>query len=76
MNTVTLPKIEYLNMHKTQKELKQRLNLVEKALIDFTKDEIGSAYAIKLNKISIGMDKGKGLKFENEKEVKNYLSNF
>lgn len=75
MNTIILPKTEYLNMHKTQKELKQRLNLVEKALIDFTKDEISLSYAVKLNKISDNIDNGKGLKFESEKEVKNYLNN-
>ncbi|HBB57019.1 TPA: hypothetical protein DEW47_02935 [Patescibacteria group bacterium] len=73
MNTITLPKIEYLNMHKAQKELKQRLDLMEKILMDFTKDEIISAYANKLKKISADMDKGVGIKFDNAQKVKNYL---
>lgn len=75
MNTITLPKIEYLNIHRTQKELKQRLDLVEKTLIDFAKDEISLSYAVKLNKISDNMDNGRGLKFENDKDVKNHLNN-
>ena len=75
MNMITLPKIEYLNMHKTQKELKQRLDCVEKMLMDFTKDEVVSARANKLNKISSSMDKGVGAKFANAQEVKNYLNN-
>lgn len=75
MNTITLPKTEYLNMHKTQKELKQRLDLMEKMLMDFTKDEVISARVNKLNKISADMDKGIGAKFANAREVKNYLNN-
>lgn len=74
MNTITLPKIEYLNMHKTQKELKQRLDLVEKTLIDFAKDEISLSYAVKLNKISDNMNNGRGIKFESDKDIKNHLS--
>ena len=42
MNMITLPKIGYLNMHKTQKELKQRTRLCGKMLMDFTKDEVVS----------------------------------
>lgn len=75
MNTITLPKIEYLNMYKAQKELKQRLDSMEKMLIDFAKDEISSARAIKLNKISANMDNGAGVKFVSAREVKNYLNN-
>ena len=75
MNTIIMPKIEYLNMHKTQKELKQRLDCVEKMLMDFTKDEVISARANKLNKISDDMDKGIGAKFVNAQEVKNFLNN-
>src|SRR4030067_3561840 len=52
IRAITLSKTEYLNMHKAQKELKQRLDLMEKILMDFTKDEIISAYANKLKKIS------------------------
>jgi len=73
MNTITLPKIEYLNMHKAQKELRQRLDLMEKKLMDFAKDEVVSAYVNKLNKISANMDKGIGIKFDNAQKVKNYL---
>lgn len=75
MNTIIVSKIEYLNMHKTQKELKQRLDCVEKMLMDFTKDEVISARANKLNKISDDMDKGIGAKFVNAQEVKNFLNN-
>lgn len=62
-------------MHKTQKELKQRLDLMEKMLSDFTKDKVISARVNKLNKISTDMDKGIGAKFANAREVKNYLNN-
>ena len=44
--------------------------------MDFTKDEVVSARANKLNKISSSMDKGVGgAKFANAHEVKNYLNN-
>ena len=62
-------------MHKTQKELKQRLDSMEKMFMDFTKDEVVSARANKLNKISDDMDKGIGAKFANAQEVKNFLNN-
>ena len=62
-------------MHKTQKELKQRLDLMEKKLMDFAKDEVVSTYAIKLNKISADMDNGVGVRFADASEVKNYLEN-
>ena len=62
-------------MHKTQKELKQRLDSMEKMFMDFTKDEVVSARANKLNKISDDMDKGIGAKFVNAQEVKNFLNN-
>ena len=75
MSTIILSKIEYLNMHKTQKELKQRLDSMEKMFMDFTKDEVVSARANKLNKISDDMDKGIGAKFVNAQEVKNFLNN-
>jgi len=75
MNTIIVSKIEYLNMHKTQKELKQRLDSMEKMLTDFTEDEVVSARANKLNKISDDMDKGIGAKFVNAQEVKNFLNN-
>ena len=46
MNTIIVSKIEYLNMHKTQKELEERLDCVEKMLMDFTKDEVISSAQI------------------------------
>ena len=72
---ITLPKIEYLNMYKNQKELKQRLDLIEKMIIDVAKDEVDLLYANKLKKISVDMDNGRGIKFAGIQKVKNHLNN-
>ena len=72
---ITLPKIEYLNMHKNQKELKQRLDLMEKMLVDVAKDEVNLLYANKLKKISVDMDNGMGIEFTGVQKVKNHLNN-
>ena len=72
---ITLPKIEYLNMYKNQKELKQRLDFIEKMIIDVAKDEVNLLYANKLKKISVDMDNGRGIKFTSIQKVKNHLNN-
>lgn len=74
MNTITLSKTKYLDIHNSQKKLTQKVNLMQKILMDLTEDNVCPEYADKLNKISGSMDKGKGIKFANAREVEKYLN--
>lgn len=73
MSTITLSKTKYLDIHNSQKRLTQKVNLMQKMLLDLTEDEVRPGYADKLNKISADMDKGKGIKFASARDVKKYL---
>lgn len=74
MNTITLSKTKYLNIYNSQKKLTEKVNLMQKILLDLTEDSVRPEYADKLNKISADMDKGKGIKFANARDVEKYLN--
>lgn len=75
MNTITLSKTKYLDIHNSQKRLTEKVNLMQKILLDLTEDSICPKYADKLNKISVDMDKGEGIKFANARDAEKYLNN-
>jgi hypothetical protein len=74
MNTITLSKTKYLDIQNSQEKLTQKVNLMQKILLDLAKDNVRPKYADKLNKISADMDKGKGIKFYDARDVEKYLN--
>ncbi len=73
MNTVRISRIEYLNILKTQKELSFKVAAIESIISDSFLDEVSQKYAMKLERISTEMDKGKGKRFSNVQDMKKYL---
>ena len=73
MNTVSIPRIEYQNILKTQKELRSKVAVIENIISDSLLDEVSQKYAKKLERISSEMDKGKGVRFSSVREMKRYL---
>ncbi|MBT3282776.1 hypothetical protein HN375_01295 [bacterium] len=74
MNTITLSKTKYLNIQDSQKKLMQKVELMQKMLLELAEDNVRPKYADKLNKISADMDKGKGVKFANARDMEKYLN--
>ncbi|MBT4894749.1 hypothetical protein HON59_01655 [bacterium] len=74
MNTITLSKTKYLNIQDSQKKLMQKVELMQKMLLELAEDNVLPKYADKLNKISADMDKGKGVKFANARDMEKYLN--
>ena len=74
MNTITLSKTKYLNIQDSQKKLMQNVELMQKMLLELAEDNVRPKYADKLNKISADMDKGKGVKFANARDMEKYLN--
>lgn len=75
MTTITIPKSEYETMIKGQKTILSRLDFLQKLFIETSKDEIDPLVLSKLEKISSGLDKGKGKRFSSSASFNNYLKN-
>jgi len=52
----------------------QKVELMQKMLLELAEDNVRPKYADKLNKISADMDKGKGVKFANARDMEKYLN--
>ena len=74
MTTITIPKTEYKEIIKTQEKLSQKLDLIQRMIIELIRDEINSQYSKKINRLSQEIDQGKGIKFSNLREMKKYLN--
>ncbi len=73
MNTVTIPRIEYLGILKTQKELSFKVAAIESIISNSLLDEVSQKYAKKLEHLSTEMDKGKGVRFSSVQDMRKYL---
>ncbi|MEK7502950.1 MAG: hypothetical protein AAB556_00715 [Patescibacteria group bacterium] len=74
MTTATLQR-EINEVKKTQKRLELELNTIKKIIDEHAFEEIRPEYLKKLDKISAEINKGKGIKFSSQKELKNYFKN-
>ncbi len=75
MTTITIPKSEYTKIIKTQNELKKRVDFLQKKFEEEILDEVTPNYVRKLERISAGMNKGKGVKFSSASDMRKYLDN-
>ena len=73
MNTVTLPKNEYMQILETQEKLKEDLARLENAVSFIAQDEVSPTYLKRLEKISRGLDVGKGKRFSSVSAVRKYF---
>ena len=73
MNTMTIPLKEYRQSIQMQKTILYRLDLLQKAVVENSKDEVSSEYIKRLEKISLNLDAGKGKKFSSTSSFRNYL---
>lgn len=75
MNTVVIPKTEYLKIIKTQESLKKKVNMLQKMVEEEIQEEVRPEYIKKLDRLDAEMDKGKGTRFLSAEEAKEYLKN-
>lgn len=75
MNTITIPKSEYLKIVKTQEELQEKVGMLQRTLEIVARDEFKPAYIKKLDNISASFDRGRGVRFLDSKNAKRYLKN-
>ena len=73
MNTITLPKNQYIRILDTQEKLRGDLTRLEKIVSFIVHDELSPEYIIKLSKIEKGLSAGKGIKFKNKSGIKNFF---
>jgi hypothetical protein len=74
MNTITLPKNQYMQLLSTQEKLRGDLTRLEKIVSFFTQDELSPKYIAKLSRIEKGLSLGRGVKFKNKSEVKEFFN--
>lgn len=75
MTTITIPKTEYMKIVKTQEELKNKVNLLQKMFQNEICEEIRPEYIKKLERLDREIDKGKCVRFTSVSEMKKYLHN-
>ena len=76
MSTVAIPKKEYNQILKTQKNLSSQVSDLKKIIIgSVLNDELNTRTIKKLEKISKNIDKGEGKRFNTTTSVKTYLRN-
>ena len=73
MNTMTIPTKEYKQSIQMQKTILQRLDVLQKAVLESSRDEVSPEYIKKLEKISLGLDAGKGKKFSSISSLRKYF---
>jgi hypothetical protein len=73
MTTITIPKKEYQDVIRGQRDILSRLDFLQKVVIETSRDEIDPRVILRLEKISSNLDKGKGKRFSSITSFKNYL---
>lgn len=73
MNTITIPRSEYLKIVKSQEKLSEKVDKLQRTLEVVMQDEFKPEYAKKLDRISASFDRGKGVRFLDSKNAKRYL---
>lgn len=72
MTTATIEK-ELHKVVETQKKFEVELSMLKKAIDEHAFEEVRPEYLKKLNRISAEMKKGKGIRFNSAKELRNYF---
>jgi hypothetical protein len=75
MTTITIPIKEYKQSIQIQKSILSRLDLLQKAVFENSKDEISPSVIKHFEKISLDLDNNKGKNFNSISSFKNYLRN-
>ena len=73
MNTVTLPKNQYMQILNTQEKLRGDLTRLQTIVSYIAQDELTPKYIKRLSKIEKGLSFGKGIKFKNKSEIKKFF---
>ena len=73
MNTITLPKNQYMQILNTQEKLRGDLTRLQKIVSYIAQDEINPEYMTRLYKIEKGLATGKGVKFKNKSKIKKFF---
>lgn len=73
MNTITLPKNQYMRILETQEKLRGDLTCLQRVVSYMTQDEVSPEYSKRISKIEKGLSAGKGIKFKNKSEVKKFF---
>ncbi len=73
MNTVTLPKNQYMQILSTQDKFQVDLSRLERMVSYMVQDEVSPVYMTRLSKIEKGLSAGKGVKFKNKSELKKFF---
>ena len=73
MNTVTLPKNQYMQILNTQEKLRGDLTRLQKIVSHISQDEVSPEYIKRLSRIDKGLSTGKGTKFKNKSEIKKFF---
>ncbi|MFZ1020009.1 MAG: hypothetical protein WAN61_03415 [Minisyncoccia bacterium] len=74
MNTVTLPKYQYMQILDTQEKLRGDLTRLQKIVSFISQDEVSPEYITRLSKIEKGLSLGGGVKFKNKSEIKKFFT--
>ncbi len=74
MNTVTLPKSEYMKILETQENLEHGLARLEKFIFQIAQDEVNPTYKSRLTKIENQTVSGKTKKLKNKSEVRAFFA--
>lgn len=74
MNTIILPKNEYMQILNAQEKLRGDLTRLQKIVTYITQDELNSEYIKKISKIEKGLSSGKGIRFKNKSEIRKFFS--
>lgn len=72
MTTATIEK-ELHKVVETQKRFEVELNMIKKAIDEHAFEEVRPEYLKKLERISMGMKNGKGIRISSQKELKDYF---
>ncbi|MBA3047474.1 hypothetical protein KKC83_00810 [Patescibacteria group bacterium] len=73
MQTAAITKTEYKKILKNQELLQAQLNNLQKIVFEEVREYIKPSAIKRWEKISQGMDKGKGKRFSNSASLKSYL---
>ncbi len=73
MNTVTLPKTQYMRILDTQEKLRGDLAHLQKVVSFMTQDEVSPEYGKRISRIEKGLSGGKGVKFKTKSEIKKFF---
>ncbi len=75
MVSITIPRKEYSKILKIQTELKAKVDWLQEVLEREVQEEFTPEYGKKLDRISVSLDKGSGVRFLNSRSAKQYLKN-